>query len=460
MFVPYRHTRFGAALFGKFAVLKFSFATLLASAFLLGCSSYQPDYSTIGADGRDATYAHQGEIALPFATEGNTEIADLIRFAQQQHPLVLAAQADVERARAEITAAGAWMDPELSVSQGINDSGWQTLGLSQDIPVFQRRAMAIEQARAGYRAANARLAQVRANLSADVVLAFSEYLYVLENRNIQDDRIALLAQAVAIAEQRYAAGAVAMSDLLRVQNAHDEARSERANIASLLVSQRARLNSALGRDARAELPQHFNLVDTHREYAHLPASADELYATVAKQNPRLLAAKYEIQALQVGQDVANTAGLPRFMVGVEYMNTAMGDGTFTGMASVSLPIWRSSYRALQESAQANMQRGEAQLQAAQLQVQAELSMALYQWREAERNEQLYRDVLIPRAEQAVASLLSQYSNGNASFTDVLSSQQEWISFSLAYQRALANQLSAVATIQSLTAAVAQSEVSQ
>ena len=34
MFVPYRHTRFGAALFGKFAVLKFSFATLLASALI------------------------------------------------------------------------------------------------------------------------------------------------------------------------------------------------------------------------------------------------------------------------------------------------------------------------------------------------------------------------------------------------------------------------------------------
>lgn len=436
MYSRYRHLRSSA---------------LLVILFLVGCSSYQPDYSGVGSQRTSHT-----EIPLPV----DAEIADLIYFAQQQHPLVLAARADVERARAEITAAGAWMDPEVNVSQGINDSGWQTLALSQDIPIFQRRSMAIEQAQANYRAANARLAQVQADLAATVVGAFSEYLYVVENLKLQQDLIALLSQAVAVAEQRYSSGSAAMSDLLRVQNAHDEARSERENIAAMLVSQRARLNSALGRDARSELPQHFRLTETHRRFAHLPAAESELFSLAAAENPQLLAAKYEIQALYVGQDVANTSGLPRFMLGVEYMNTAMGDGTFAGMASFSLPIWRSSYRALQEAAQANLQRGEAQLHAAQLQVQAELSMALYQWREAERNEQLYRDVLIPRAEQAVASVLSQYSAGKATYTDMLSSQQEWLSFSLAYHRAMANQLTAIATIQSLIAPVAQAEVSQ
>ncbi|TRW48875.1 TolC family protein [Aliidiomarina halalkaliphila] len=426
------------------------FCALLVVIFVSGCASYQPDYSAISA-----TSNHQQAMPLPV----DAEIADLIRHAQKYHPQVLAAKADLERAHANMTAAGAFMDPEVSLSQGINDSGYRTLALSQDIPIFQRRSMAIEQARAEHRAAEARLLQVQADLAANVVTAFSEFLYVQENLQLQNELISLLTHVVHVVEQQYAAGNGAMSDLLRAQNTRDAAQSDYENLKALKTSQQARLNSALGRDARAPLPSHFSLATTHQAYAHLPADADALYALANEQNATLLATQYELQALYVGRDVASRAGLPRLMLGVEYMDTDMGDGTFAGMVSFSLPIWRSNYRALQEAAGANIKSGEARLQAARLEVQAELSMALYQWREAERNRQLYGDVLVQRAEQAVASVLSQYSNSNATFADVVASQQEWLSFSLAYRRALANQLTAVATIQSLIVPAIDAEVS-
>ncbi|WP_194756399.1 TolC family protein [Aliidiomarina indica] len=423
---------------------------LLVVIALSGCASYQPDYSGI-----DAVPTTQQALPLPV----DAHIADLIRYAQKHHPLVRAAQADLERAEANMTASGAFMDPEVSLSQGLNDTGYRTLAVSQDIPIFQRRSMAMEQARAEYRAGQARLAQVQADIAANVMTAFSEYLYVQENAALQQELISLLSHVVHVVEQQYAAGNGAMSDLLRAQNTLDAARSDYENLKALLVSQQARLNSALGRDARAALPEHFSLQKTHENYAQLPAPEDDLYALAHEQNATLLATQYELQALHVGRDVASRAGLPRLMLGIEYMDTEMGDGTFAGMVSFSLPIWRSNYRALQEAASANVKSGEARLQAARLEVQAELSMALYQWREAERDRQLYGEVLVRRAEQAVASILSQYSNSNASFADVIASQQEWLSFSLAYRRALANQLAAVATIQSLIVPATHAEVS-
>ena len=144
-----------------------------------------------------------------------------------------------------------------------------------------------------------------------------------------------------------------------------------------------------------------------------------------------------------------TAGLPRLMVGMEYMDTDMGDSTIAGMVSVSLPIWRNNYRAQRAAADANFQGGLARLEAARLDAQAALSIALFEWREAERNRALYGDVLVQRAEQALASVLAQYTNNNATYADVVTSQQEWLGFSLAYRRALANQLAALATIQAL-----------
>lgn len=410
-----------------------------ATLTLAACASYSPDYNALNQQVQRET------APLPV----DADIAKLIDYAQQHHPAVVAAQARLQAAQANSISAGAFADPQLNLSQGLNDADYQTLGVTQEIPVFGRRAMSIEQARAGERAARARLEEVKADLAANVVEAFSEYLYVRENQLLQRDLIQLLEQFAGVAERAYAAGSVSMSDLLRAQNALDEARSEHQNLDAMLTSQRARLNSALGRDARMEFEGEHTLSKSHEEFAQLPAQPDELYAQIKEHNPALLASRYEVESMLVARDIAGSVGLPQLMVGAEYMNTAMAADTITGMVSVSLPIWRSNYRAQRDAADADVQTGLQQLQAAELEAQAELSMALYQWQDAERNRKLYGNVLVARAEQAVATTLSNYQSGNAGFTDVITSQQEWLSFALAHRRALANQLAAVATIYAL-----------
>ena len=431
-------------IFTRAARLMLAVATLTLTA----CASYSPDYDALNQQVRTES------APLPV----NADIAELIRYAQQNHPAVRAAEARLQRTRAESVAARAFADPEVNISQGLNDADYQTLGISQEIPVFGRRAMRIEQAQSAERVAQARLNEAKADLAANVVQAFSEYLYVGENQRLQGDLIQLLEQFTAVAERSYAAGSVSMPDLLRAQNALDQARSDYQNLEAMLFSQRARLNSALGRDARMDFEGEYSLIQSHREFAGLPAPAEALYAQLKEQNPALLASRYEVESLLVAQDLADSSGLPRLMVGAEYMNTAMAEDTITGMVSVSLPIWRTNYRAQRDAAEADVQTGLQQLQAAELGVQAELSIALYQWREAERNRELYGDVLVARSEQAVATTLSNYQNGNAGFTDVITSQREWLSFALAYRRALANQLAAVATIHALVPNVTQVEV--
>lgn len=423
-----------------------AFAAIITS----GCASYSPEYTDFS---EPLTNPEIEQI------QADADIEALVAFAHAHHPLIKAAIANIESANAALTSAGAFADPQFSVSQGLNNSDFRTLSVEQEIPLFNRRAMAIEQGKIALRSAKAELEVVKANVTVNVVSAFSEYLYVLENLELQQDLIQLLNQFAAVAEQSYSAGSVSLSDLLRAQNAVDSARSEKLNLEQLVVSQRARLNAALGRDAREPLRGDYSLLNSHRNFARLPADIETLYSLAEEHSPQLAVSRYEIQSQTVATDIANTAGLPRLMVGVEYMNEAMGSGTFAGMASVSLPIWRSNYRAQREAANSAYQSAQYRLQSTQLEIQAELSIALYQWREAERNRELYGQVLLTRAEQAVATSLSNYQNGNASYTDVISSQQEWLSFALAYRRALANQLSAVAAIKSLITSGANSEVS-
>lgn len=423
---------------------------VLVATIITGCSSYSPDYSELS---ESFTHPQVEQI------HADADIAELIAFAHKHHPLIKAAIADLESANAELTSAGAFADPQFSVSQGINNSDFRTLGVAQEIPLFNRRSMAIEQAKIAREAANAQLALVKSEVEVNVVSAFAEYLYILENLSLQEDLIQLLRQFAAVAEQSYAAGSVSLSDLLRAQNAVDAAVSEKLNLQQLVVSQRSRLNAALGRDSRADLPSGYSLIDSHSNFANLPADAETLYEIAGERSPRLAVSRFAMQSQTVASDIANTAGLPKLMVGVEYMNEAMGSGTFAGMASVSLPIWRSNYQAQREAAESASLAAQHRYRSTQLEVQADLSIALFQWREAERNRELYGSVLLARAEQAVATSLSNYQSGNASYTDVISSQQEWLGYALSYRRALANQLTATATIKSFISSGANSEVS-
>lgn len=428
----YRHS------WHRFALQVVSVVGLLS--VLTACSSYQPDYQ----------FFEQRTDSLAIQLPADTELADLVALAQQQHPRVLAAYAERDRARANVTVAGGLMDPELNLSQGLNDSGWRTLGVSQDIPIFQRRSMAIERASAELRASQSRLYEVKAAVAAEAMRALSEYLYVQERLLIQADSIALSEQLVAVAEQNYSTGAVPQSDFLRAQNSLDSALTEYENLKSLQRAERARLNSTLGRAANAPLPAFADLPAIHQQIGDLPESIEVLQQMDFMANPSLSAAYYQAQALHVATDIAGTAGLPRLMAGVEFMDTDMGSGTLTGMLSLSLPIWRSNYRAQQDSAQSDLSRAISLLEDLQLQLQADMSRALYQWQEAQRNISLYEDVLIPRTEQALASVLSQYRHGQASYADVTAAQQEWLSFSVSLRRALSNQLIALATIQQLS----------
>lgn len=415
--------------------------TLCAFSVITGCASYEPDTQAPAEPVTVSVYALPEE----------SDLQDLITYAQSHHPAVRAARESLKRSQAGITEASTWADPQLSVSQGLTDSGWQTVALQQEIPVFNRRQINIARAEAIQRAAEVRVTAAEVQVAEAVQAALAEYLYIQASMEVQRDLISILQQVTAVVQSRYESGSGAMNELLRAQNELDQARSQQQNLFAMQKATQARLNAALGRDAHTPLPQLPDLAQTHSDYALLAADESELYELLATHNPAYAASFYELQALKAGQDLADRAGRPRLMLGLEYMNTDMGDGMPAAMASVSLPIWRSGYRAQREAAAADYAAGQARQQALQLDLEAELSMALYQWRDAERNRQLYGDVLVNRSQQVVASLLGNYQSGTAAFTDVLSSQREWLAFSLNYQRALADQLVTAATINAMVA---------
>lgn len=368
-------------------------------------------------------------------------LARLLTYAGQHHPDILAADARVERASAAVSTAASWADPNLGVSVGLDNSDWKTLSLEQEIPSFGRRSLSIEQARAALDNARAKRWQVQAEVALRVTQAYAEYAYILADQAVQQQGHDLLQQMADITRSRYETGQARLDEWLQAQNHRDQSHSDLAVLGRLQTAAGTRLNAALGRSRAAKLPQ---LPDFDEALAHMPEiglDEDALHNLMAEQNPKLEASRHQLDSLAAGKRLSERNGLPRFMLGVQYMDMGgMNSGTTSAMASMTLPIWRSSYRAAEDAADADYRAATAQQHSLKLDLQAQLAMAVYRQQQADENSKLYGQVLLPRAQQAMASVLENYRHGDKSFSDVLASQQEWLNFSLNYQRSLADLL--------------------
>ncbi|MCL5049164.1 MAG: TolC family protein [Firmicutes bacterium] len=264
------------------------------------CASYRPSFDDNWMAPTDSV-----ESLPPKAT-----ISDLVAYAYTNNPRIRSAYEAIEGAHAQIIAAGAFADPQLSVSQGLSDSSWQTIAIEQEIPLFQRRQIAISQAELALEVRRADYSATRNDVRAQVHIAAAEYLYVQQRIRLQQDVLAIMRQSMAAAQSRYESGQVPMAEFLRAQNAYDHAQIDAANFETLQQSAQSRLNSALGRDARAPLPDLPELQASHAAYAALPAPEDTLYESLETNNPALLASRFAVYQQQAAQDLAARAGRP------------------------------------------------------------------------------------------------------------------------------------------------------
>ena len=76
-------------------------------------------------------------------------------------------------------------------------------------------------------------------------------------------------------------------------------------------------------------------------------------------------------------------------------------------------------------------------------------MALYNFRDAERKIDLYRNALIPKAERAIDVTIEGFEAGTKSFLDLVDSERSLLEFQLSYEHAFANRAQRLAELEML-----------
>jgi outer membrane protein TolC len=227
--------------------------------------------------------------------------------------------------------------------------------------------------------------------------------------------------------------------------------NEVSSLADMLVPVAAKLNSAMNRSDDAPLPQA--IVSA----APAPTFTDHmLLAWMAQSNPELAAMEFDIARERKGVELADKDYYPDFMLGAEFdQMTKSSEAPMSPtdpiaiMLSVNIPIWRDKYAAGVRQAKAKQSAALCEKKEKQNSLAAELKMESFNLRNAQRKVSLYRDTLLPKAQQALKSTQASYQTGTAGFSDLIDTQRELLEFQLNYERALADSQQALARLEAI-----------
>lgn len=126
-----------------------------------------------------------------------------------------------------------------------------------------------------------------------------------------------------------------------------------------------------------------------------------------------------------------------------------GKDAIVAMATVNLPVWRSKYRAEVREATANYESLLRQRTDRRNTLGADVKMAEYKYRDAERKIALYRGALIPEAKQAIDVSLQAYQTGKEGYTAVVDAIRNLLEFELSYERAITDREQRLAELEML-----------
>lgn len=394
---------------------------------------------------------------LPLLDE-NVTLEDCLKYAVVNNPGLHAAHERWQATMEMIPQAKSLPDPVFSYTYYVQEVETrvgpqrQRLTLSQMVPWFGKRGLRGDAAAKTAEAAWMDLQTERLQLLYRVSVLYYDLYYLKETIDVTQGSFDLLKGIEAVARERYRAGLV-ITAVMQAQVELGKLEERLRSLNELRVPMVARFNAALNRDTDALFP-----------WPSLPPGelpeldAEAILNELRVHNPELgkltaLAEKEELSA-----ELARKDSVPDVTLGLSVIETgdAMMSGTpdsgkdpIMATVSINLPIWRDKYRAREREAGFRQSSFLEQKMDRTNSLEADAKFALYQYEDAKRKIDLYRDTLLPKAEQSFGVAQQSFQTGKAEFLTVIDAQRILLEFQLAAAKARSDQGKRYAEIQML-----------
>lgn len=401
--------------------------------------------------------AGTGEQERP-ALGPDATLDDYRRHAVLSNPGLRALHHEWRAARERAPQARALPEPRFGYTEFLQEvetrAGPQErkFSLSQPVPWPGRLLLrgSVEEKRA--LAARQRLLAAQLVVDEQLRRVYAETYYLGRSIAVTRQNLELLQRLESVARQKLAAGADNHPDTIRLQVEMGRLEDRLNSLVDRRRPLASRLNSILHRPADTPVPWPPGLPEPRI------VADEELARRLEANNPELLALHHEVERAELERRLARQRYFPDFSVGVETIATGSaiapgtpgsGDDPFLVTFSMELPIWYPKYRAGEREAAESLRAAEDRRTDGRARLAADLDLALYDLRDAERRLSLYRNTLIPKTEESLTATVTAYRAGTADFLDLIDAERSLLEFQLAVERALADRQLAEARIDRL-----------
>lgn len=422
-----------------------------AIIFFIVAAVLSPDGSAAAAD-RSKMRAAADSLAMMMepipkivsSFDSTTSIDEYLRVAMERNPGLRSAYeqwiADLKRS----DYAGALPDPVFSYGYFIENvetrvgPQQQRFALRQSFPWFgtlgAKEDIAFARSQASYQRFEAAIFE----LFYDVKAAYYDYYFLGRDLSITRENLELLKFWESVAQSKYRVGLKQHPDVIKAQVELGKLEDHLRTLQEKKAPTAARLRELLNLPDTVEIP-----IPRSISVVEMPFAEDSVIAAITKRNPNLRALEHIIASERAGERLAGKQAMPSFSIGFDYIQTGealnpllpdSGKDPWMVGVSVSLPIWFGKNSARKQEAQARRRLAEHNLQSLENRLRATTERLLFEYSDALRKTRLYRDGLVPKAEQSLNAIYTAYQAGETDFLNLLDAQRQLLDFQLTVAR--------------------------
>jgi len=373
-------------------------------------------------------------------------LSDLVAEALKNNPEIQVAKRKVEVARARAGQATYLEDPEVNMEAwgiplnrplSFRSANPIVLGLRQKFPFFGKLRLKGEIAGEEVNVVKEELRAKEVEIVTKVKSAYADFFMANKSIEIQKELLELVRLVSVTADNLYRVGKAPQQDVIKALLEQTELLNKLTWAEKDLTTSQAKLNTLLSRSPNSPVGQLSELTLTP-----LSLQFPDLEKLALEQRPELRALESVINKSEKSLELARkNQKFPDFMLGLEYWVAPDQNpkNMYTPMVTMTIPFspWTKGRHDYE------IEEAVAERQMAKSNLDAMRNMALFEVKDmsakveaAMKSVSIYRDGLLPQAEQSFQAAIAAYQTGGVNFITLLDAQRTIRDVRMGYYKAL------------------------
>lgn len=379
-------------------------------------------------------------------TQAGLSLSETIAEALKNNPEIHAARSRVEMLRFKAAQSSYLEDPEINFEAWgvplnrpvrIRSANPLIFGIRQKVPFFGKLGLKGEMATQEVTMTAEELRAKEQEIVAKVKSAYAEYFLASKSIEIYKELLELVRYTSTTAQGLYQVGKAPQQDVIRALLERTELLNKLTSAEKDLLISQAKLNTLLSRrpDAPLGAPRELDIRSVPIQFAQLEKLSLE-------QRPEIRALESSVSRSEKAIQLAErNRKYPDFMVGLQYWVAPDQSPRhmYAPMLTLTIPFspWTKGKHDYEiEEALAERQAAKANLAAMKNIAFLDVRETSARLNAAMKSVSIYRDGLLPQAEQLFQAAVAAYQTGGVNFMTLLDAQRTISDVRMGYYKAL------------------------